>query len=270
MLKLTGEQPVGNCRPNIPCPPQGPCLWSMWSSLSFHQGCFCVRNTDVCESVAPQSPSPGDPERIYHSPCEHTLSEASSLPGLGLNSTFLPPLSPPHAAFAFVEQLTAVSHWWPHPKSGPGLWFQSSVHTHHMDNPAVTWLLGCRGLELEVHMEIFFCVCAGFAKRPVLIIHLASWINEKGETSKVAKFSVLVTNTEGFFLMYNQKVGLRFTPLICGWLFFLIYKKERNSCFLQLTVFFLKRNRHREITYLWRLLSKKTISIHIKKLIQRN
>lgn len=46
-----------------------------------------------------------------------------------------------------------------------------------MDNPAVTHLLDCRGLELEAHMEIFFvcvCVCTGFAKRPVLIIHLAS------------------------------------------------------------------------------------------------
>lgn len=50
------------------------------------------------------------------------------------------------------------------------------MHTCHMDNPALMCLLDYRGLELQVHMEIFFCVCvrAGFAKRPVLIIHLAS------------------------------------------------------------------------------------------------
>lgn len=58
----------------------------------------------ITASVATQSPSPGDPEWICHSPCEHTLSVASPHPGLGLNSTLLPLLSPPHAAFAFVGQ----------------------------------------------------------------------------------------------------------------------------------------------------------------------
>lgn len=64
----------------------------------------------------------------------------------------------PTRSVCVCRAVTAVSHWWPQPRSGPGLWFQSSMHTCHMDNPAVTCLLDYRGLELEVHMEIFFCV----------------------------------------------------------------------------------------------------------------
>lgn len=186
---------------------------------------------------------------------------------------------PPFRVATFVLSLlsicihitaTAVSHWWQDPKSQPGLWFRSYMHTCHMDNPAATSLRLSWAEAGSSYGNIFLCVCVSWFCQTSCFNYSSLLMNKwKGETSKVAKYSVLVTNTEGFFLMCNQKVGLRFTPLICSWLFFL-YIKKRNSCFLQLTVFFLKRNRHREITYLWRLLSKKTISIHIKKLIQRN
>lgn len=150
----------------------------------------------------------------------------SSHPGLGLNSACLS-TGLTTLCICVCAALRAVSPWWQHPKAQPGLWFQSYMRICHMDNPAVTCLVDYYRLKLKVHMEMFFCVCAHWFCQTSCFNYSSLLMNKwKGETSKVAKYPVLVTNTEGFFLMYNQKVGLRFTPLICSWLFFLHIKKR--------------------------------------------